>query len=253
MAERLDPLSYYPWMWRDWRLSRRVQRMHYVARGFYRELLDEQFAEGFIPDEVVLVAEICGAPLKVMKEHWPAVREFFVEVSPGKLVNEKLEHKRTEIDAKRAIQSIAGKKSAQARLNIRSTDDQPTFNERSTDDQVSPTSRAEQSKAEQNEAVVEPVFVARAVLETLSLAGPILLNNLTDVCSAEMKAGRAPEELRDEMVKAYRDFDAGRQQMDYPPGDEKFFGQGFWKNRKKWPWKEGSKPAGMSGRVYVNA
>lgn len=43
-----EALPYYRWHWRDYRANRKVQRMTYIERGLYRELLDECWAEGFI-------------------------------------------------------------------------------------------------------------------------------------------------------------------------------------------------------------
>lgn len=116
MVERLEPLYYYKWLWKDWRSNRRVQRMHYVARGFYRELLDEQFIEGSIPKDIVALAEICGCPIAVMKEYWPEIEPHFEDDGQGGLIHPKMETMRTEMDATRAKQSRAGKASAQSKL-----------------------------------------------------------------------------------------------------------------------------------------
>jgi hypothetical protein len=106
---RIEPLSYYKWFWKDWRANRAVQRMHYIARGFYRELLDEQFAEGFIPDDIGMLAEICGCPQAVMKEYWPEIQPHFTDHTEGGLVHPKMESVRTELDASRVKNSRAAR------------------------------------------------------------------------------------------------------------------------------------------------
>lgn len=127
---RLEPLQYYKWLWQAWRSNRRVQRMHYIARGLYRELLDEQWSEGSIPPDLFELADICGCPKSVMQEHWPEIEPCFVQREDGRLVNPKMETVRTDKDATRIKQSEAGKASAAAKaLNrqAKSTDVQQTL------------------------------------------------------------------------------------------------------------------------------
>lgn len=103
------PLPYYKWMWQDWRSNRTVQRMSYIERGLYRELLDECWVEGSIPDSMELLAEICGCPVDVMTNAWQMLGKCFKH-SDGCYTNEKLDSLRTERDAIRAKRVMAGKK-----------------------------------------------------------------------------------------------------------------------------------------------
>lgn len=112
----LESLPYFKWYWRDWRSNRRVQRMHYIARGFYRELLDEQWSEGSLPNDLDEIADICGCPIAVMQEYWPEIEPCFVETEDGRLLNEKMENQRTENDAKRVKQADAGRKGGKNKL-----------------------------------------------------------------------------------------------------------------------------------------
>ena len=113
--ERAEPLPYYRWYWRDWRASRAVQRMRWEARGLYRELLDECWSRGCIPDDAAACAEIAGCPVKVMQKHWPEIREQFVSVGDGLLVNTRLENERTESDRLRVVRSVNGRRGAEAK------------------------------------------------------------------------------------------------------------------------------------------
>lgn len=83
--------------------------MSYIERGLYRELLDECWVEGSIPDSMELLAEICGCPVDVMANAWQMLSKCFKH-SDGCYTNEKLDSLRTERDAIRAKRIIAGKK-----------------------------------------------------------------------------------------------------------------------------------------------
>lgn len=108
MAERLAPLGYYKWHWQSWRANRKVQRMSYIERGIYRELLDECWAEGFIPDDIEKLADICGCPSEVMANAWQVLSKCFANAGNGFLYNERLEQERTDMDRTRANRARAG-------------------------------------------------------------------------------------------------------------------------------------------------
>src|SRR5208283_1933225 len=97
-----DALPYYRWHWRDYRSDRKVQKMDYVERGLYRELLDECWSEGFIPDDIDELAEICGCPVEIIAKAWQKLSKCFEYISEGMLVNQRLNRERTERDANRA-------------------------------------------------------------------------------------------------------------------------------------------------------
>ncbi len=113
----LEPLPYYKWLVRDYRANRKVQRMGYLAKGFYRELLDEAWLEGSLPIDFDGLAEICGCPAKVIEKVWPEIAPCFEE-RDGRLYNAKLENQRTAIDAARVKMAesgaVGGKKSNSA-------------------------------------------------------------------------------------------------------------------------------------------
>ena len=152
----LEPLPYFKWLWRDWRANRHVQRLHYIAKGLYRELLDEQWCEGFIPPDVETLADICNCPVEIMQEYWPSLQDLFETQEDGSLVNRKLEQQRTAEDTIRAAKARGGKKSAIAKIN--------KINEvsRGVEDQLDSSSRpnpeshiAEQSRAETEQSISE--------------------------------------------------------------------------------------------------
>jgi hypothetical protein len=112
----LEPLPYYKWLVRDYRANRKVQRMSYIAKGLYRELLDEAWLEGSIPNDIENLADICGCPASVMAKAWKEIAGCFDDVGDGYLVNAKLESMRTELDAKRVSLGANGRKGAIAKL-----------------------------------------------------------------------------------------------------------------------------------------
>lgn len=107
-------LPYYKWFWQDWRSNRKIQRMTYIERGLYRELLDECWVEGFIPNNIELLADICGCPVEVMADAWQVLGSCFIE-SDDVLYNEKLHLLRTDKDRERLKKSENGKKGGLAK------------------------------------------------------------------------------------------------------------------------------------------
>ena len=114
---KTEPLPYYRWYWREHRGSRKVQRLSPLERGLHRELLDEQWEKGWIPDDIEKLAEICDCPVEMMCEAWPNIRRCYepIEDDPSKLINSRLERERTETDSKRAACARAGLASANAK------------------------------------------------------------------------------------------------------------------------------------------
>ena len=105
----IGPLPYYRWHWQDYRANRTVQRMSYVERGLYRELLDECWAEGFITDDLNTMAEICGCPLEIMASAWQVLSKCFASAGGNILINPRMDRERTDKDQERATKAIAGK------------------------------------------------------------------------------------------------------------------------------------------------
>lgn len=108
MAKIRAPLPFYPWYITRYRAHRKAQSMSYVERGLYRELLDECWEEGAIPDDIGKLAEIARCPAGVMAEAWPNIRPCFTpcEGLDGMfLESPRLEQIRTEQDAFRLKQA----------------------------------------------------------------------------------------------------------------------------------------------------
>lgn len=110
----MDALPYYKWLWRDWRSNRRVQRMSPEARGLYRELLDEFWAEGSLSEDMAQLADAANCPVEMMVRFWPEIGPCFEE-RDGRLYNRKMDEQRTATDRARIAMaeggSVGGKKS----------------------------------------------------------------------------------------------------------------------------------------------
>lgn len=145
-----EHLPYYKWYWQDWRANRKVQRMSYVERGLYRELLDECWIEGSIPDDISELADICGCPEQIMADAWQTLSKCFV-LDGTVWRNEKLESMRTERDQQRIKKAESGRlgglaKSMKAKEIV--ADAKQVLSTR----HIAEQSRAEESRAKQSKA-----------------------------------------------------------------------------------------------------
>lgn len=117
-------LPWYPWYVTLYRANRKVQRLTYIERGIYRELLDECWDAGYVPDDVPRLAEIALCPVGVMAEAWPHLRPLF-EPTEGLdgmyLQSPRLEQIREAQNAFRSKQSQRRKGTAVNRGQPRST------------------------------------------------------------------------------------------------------------------------------------
>ena len=120
MGERSKPLPFLRWYVTDYRASRRVQRLSWQERGIYRELLDECWIEGSIPDDIDRLAEIVGCQRGVMAEAWANLKPMFapLEGMDGMyLTSRRLETERSDDDAFRVKKSHAGRKGGLAKAS----------------------------------------------------------------------------------------------------------------------------------------
>ena len=146
--EKDEPLAYYRWYWRDWRASRTVQRMTISERGIYRELLDECWQRGAIPDDMEKLAEICSCSLPEIAAAWPTIRKCFESIDGLDgiyMTNARLELERTEQDSKRAQLARAGRKGGIAKSRLANAKQMPYS-----------SSIAEQSSSRLSEADASP-------------------------------------------------------------------------------------------------
>jgi hypothetical protein len=85
--------------------------------------------------------------------------------------------------------------------------------------------------------------VARAVRETLSLYTQPLVEALDEVCCFELAHGENPTALMNKLIQAYKDYFG---HVNFQQGPVRFFGEGTWKNRANWNFKDGHVPTRSS-------
>lgn len=117
--ERDKPLGYYQWDVNDYRASRRMNGLDHIGRGIMRELFDEIWIEGYIPDDIEEIAAIARVPVGVAGEYWPRLRGLFVPIAgvdEGHLLtHRRVELERTEADRRRVARARAGRKGGLAK------------------------------------------------------------------------------------------------------------------------------------------
>jgi hypothetical protein len=236
---KTDALPYYRWLVRDYRSNRKVQRMGYIARGFDRELLDEQWIEGSLPTSMAALAEICQCPVKGMEKAWPDIAPCFDE-SDGRLINLKLESLRTAQDSTRVKRIEAGRLGGLAKQSLANAKHLVEAKNQMVE-APSNCHIAEQSnsRAVEDACDITPEMVARAVMEELGISGRYLPTVVGNVARTEMNRGRTADEVKADMIAGYQDYEKNAGKLKWPINAEKFFGEGNWRNRAAWPWKEG--------------
>lgn len=105
----------FQFFYKDWRSSRRVQKMSFKERGMYLELLIEQWDSGPLVDDPRALADAIGAKDTDFIKCWPVLRRCFVLQADGRLLNEPLELIRLRQVERRQRRSDAGKVGAEAR------------------------------------------------------------------------------------------------------------------------------------------
>ena len=105
-----EPLAWYPWYWHRWQRSRRVLRLTLAARGLYRELLDECWRVGRIPDDPNAIAALTFADEQDVLRAWPTVRPFFAVRPDGDLYHPDMADLRQHQLQRHAAQVLNGRK-----------------------------------------------------------------------------------------------------------------------------------------------
>jgi hypothetical protein len=87
-----------------------------------------------------------------------------------------------------------------------------------------------------------PEMVAAGVLTELGITNRWVSISLEGICKSELSAGKDATALRDELIAAWRAYGAAGDKIEFRQGPEKFFGDGTWRNRDLWRWREGQQP-----------
>lgn len=192
-------LPYYKWFWQDWRANRKVQRMSYVERGLYRELLDECWVEGSIPNDIAELADICGCPEDVMADAWQVLESCFELLEDGTLINEKLHSLRTAKDAERAQKSLNGKKGGIAK-NFKIHEDMASVKQVPSKCHIEEKRREEKIREEKIKTMPTPEGVSDTVFSDFQklrkgLKAPVTQTAINALAREGQKAGMSLEQV----------------------------------------------------------
>lgn len=133
MQKPAFPIHSYPWYVHDWRQSMMRLRLSPLGRYVYRELLDQCYIDGSIPNDKVLLAKIVDVPARDFAKLWPEVSRAFELREDGNYHHPKADAVLNEIVRWKEQKSNAGRASGNARratverpLNTRSTAVEPS-------------------------------------------------------------------------------------------------------------------------------
>lgn len=134
MTKPVYPVHSYPWYIHDWRQSRTRLRLSPMGRYIYRELLDETYLDGSIPDDPALLAKICGVTEKEFLKHWPDVSRSFT-LRDGAWHQDKVDEVLENLERWKDQRANAGRKSGASRRTKsqrEANENERSFNGRST-------------------------------------------------------------------------------------------------------------------------
>lgn len=239
--------------WQQWmpfhidkfRGSPEVQAMHPTARAGYLYLLASawQSPDCTISSDPLDLSAESGLGEELWDKYRPRILRKFEDIAGGKLRNYVLYAEWSE--AKRIFEA---RQASAVRTN---TARSPSRSPHRPADTITLTGTVTSTeKHKDNGHPIAPEMITQGVLSELCLSGRDLAVAISEVCRAEMARGALPGTLRDEMIAAWREYEIAKPKLSYTKGAAKFYGDGDWRNKDGWPWKDGhsAKPA---KRVYL--
>lgn len=172
MTKPVYPVHSYPWYIHDWRQSRTRLRLSPMGRYIYRELLDETYLDGSIPDDPALLAKICGVTEKEFLKHWPDVSRSFT-LRDGAWHQDKVDEVLENLERWKDQRANAGRKSGASRRTKSQRDaneNERSFNGRST---VVEASSSTTTSTTTSTGAARAEFDSEAGFEELSQAYPV--------------------------------------------------------------------------------
>jgi uncharacterized protein YdaU (DUF1376 family) len=120
MSNSSKDLFYYPWYVDRWRQSRSRVMLTLQERGLYRELLDEFYLHGPIPNREDVLCRIAGCDKKELRKCLKNVIVLFKDAD-GFLIHEASEEIRAKIEASAEKNRVRAKTAAQSRWSSNAT------------------------------------------------------------------------------------------------------------------------------------
>lgn len=199
MSKPVYPTHSYPWYVHDWRQSMMRLRLTPIGRYVYRELLDQCYIDGSIPNETDLLAKIVDLPLKDFEKVWPSVSRAFKPNGDGSFYHPRVNDILQDLERWREQRSNAGKQSGRVRRALveRSLNDGSTAAEPSTSTSVTTSTSTTTSTAFDADLAFEKLysrhpkkkeraFAETTFSETINVPEPEKLFALIDVRHQEL-------------------------------------------------------------------
>ncbi len=102
----------YYWDVLAWRNSRKVRLMHYETRAIYREVMDEIWINGGVPNHPDEISSLVGWPADIVLKHWPVIHDCLIPSTqnPDVFTSERLEQERRKRNRIRKIRKKLGQR-----------------------------------------------------------------------------------------------------------------------------------------------
>lgn len=84
--QRVVGTHYYKWSTFGWLVSEARASLDLATRGLYRECLDLCYAEGSIPSDYALLAQMCNSSAAEIEALWPCIQQYFRKSRDGRFV-----------------------------------------------------------------------------------------------------------------------------------------------------------------------
>jgi hypothetical protein len=97
------------------------------------------------------------------------------------------------------------------------------------------------------------VDVARAVGERCGITSPRVWQAIEAQARIEITDGRTVQDVAEEMVTSWQNYQTAKPKLNAPPGAEKFFGEGMWRDQSTWNWKDSPARTIPSAASYAAA
>lgn len=96
------------------------------------------------------------------------------------------------------------------------------------------------------EGEVAPEKIARRVADRTGILTEFAFRALIAVCRREQNMGLPPDSIVEAMSVAWADYQASAPQLNHPLKPENFFGDGNWKDKNMWGWRNNGQFAGKT-------
>jgi predicted transcriptional regulator len=102
--------------------------------------------------------------------------------------------------------------------------------------------KAETPPSGKEQVLTAEMVIAKRVQAETGIVSDKSLPVLCDVARRELDLGILPDDIVEAMARMWHKLQDNRSRLNYSWGAEAFYGEGYWRSSKTWPWKEGMRP-----------